>query len=81
MEIKNWFWPRNEMLKKNTECEFTIIVEMTGSLVIKINYVDGIFLLDVHDWQGLPENSVKWEWLTPLPAHTNTAMMMTGNIY
>lgn len=54
---------------------------MTGSFVIKINYVDGIFLLDVHDWQGLPAHSAKWEWLTPLPAHTNTGMRMTGNIY
>lgn len=54
---------------------------MKGSFVIKINYVDGIFLLDVYDRKGLPANSVKGAWLTPLPAHTNTVMMMTVDFY
>lgn len=44
---------------------------------MKVNYVDGIVLLDVHD---LPADSAKWERLTPyllLP----TQMRMTIDIY
>jgi len=41
----------------------------------------GIFLLDVHGWQVLPANSVKWEWFTPFSALTYTVMVMTVAIY
>lgn len=37
----------------------------------------GIFLLDVHDWQVLPANSVQWGWFIPFSAPTNTVMVMT----
>lgn len=66
-------------MKKKASYEFIGIVEMTESSVIKICYIDNLFLLGIHDWLG--SHAVKWEWLTPLPALTNTAMVMAVGIF